>query len=136
MLWGLIFTLIFFSAAAYVVVKGDSFQRCAIGVMMFGVVATFFAYKLGSHKWLPLNISVLLIDALALLAFGLIALRSRQFWPLLLVGWQIAAVTIHVASSFALNLLPKAYGISQGIWAYLQFGTIFVATIMARRKQK
>lgn len=136
MLWGLIFTLLFFSAAAYVVVRGDGFQRCSIGVMIFGVVATFLAYKLGSHKWLPLNFTVLLIDVMALLAFAWIAARSRQFWPLLLMGWQIAAVTIHVASSFAHNLLPKAYGIGQGIWAYLQFGTIFVATVRARRRQK
>lgn len=135
MIWGLLFALLFFSAAVYVVVKGDSFQRAAIGVMLFGVIATFFSYKLGSHKWLPMNVTVLMIDLLALLAFSWIAMRSRQYWPLLVVGWQIAAVTIHIASSFAQNLLPKAYGIGQGIWAYLQFGTIFAATMIGRRKQ-
>jgi hypothetical protein len=136
MIWGLLFALLFFSAAAYVVIKGNLFQRCAISVMLFGVVATFLAYRLGSHKWLPLNHTVLAIDVIALLAFIGIAVRSREIWPLLLVGWQLAGVTIHIASSFAHHLLPKAYGIGQGIWAYLQFGTIFAATLIARRKQK
>ena len=136
MLWGLLFALLFFSAATYVVVKGDRFQRYAIGTMLVGVIATFLVFKLGSHKWLPLNISVLVIDLIALFAFIWIAMRSRQIWPLFLVGWQLAAVAIHLASSFAQDLIPRAYGVAQGIWAYLQFGTIFAATVLARRKQK
>jgi hypothetical protein len=136
MFWGIIFWLLFLSAAGYVLVRGDRQKRLAIGVMIAGIVATTIVYVSGSHKWLPLNISVLAIDVIALLAFIWITVRSREVWPLLLVGWQLAAVTIHIASSFAYNLLPKAYGISQGIWAYLQFGTIFAATVLARRKQK
>jgi hypothetical protein len=136
MIWGWLFALLFFAASTYVVVKGDRFHRLAIGVMLLGVFGTFFAYKFGSHKWLPLNLTILTIDMLALLAFAWIATRSRQFWPLLLLGWQIAAVTIHLASSFAQHLLPKAYGVGQGIWAYLQFATIFVATMRAQRQQK
>lgn len=136
MLWGIIFWLLFLSAAGYVLIKGDFHKRLAIGTMIFGVVATTIAYGSGSHKWLPLNVSVLLIDIIALIAFAWIARASREIWPLFLVGWQIATVTIHIASSFAVSLLPNAYGIGQGIWSYLQFGTILVATVLAQRKQK
>jgi multisubunit Na+/H+ antiporter MnhC subunit len=134
MFWGVLFWLLFLSATAYILFKGDVLKRVAIGIMIFGVTATTIIYVSGSHKWLPLNLSILAIDLIALLAFIWISARSRQIWPLLLVAWQLAAVTIHVASSFAVDLIPRAYGIGQGIWAYLQFGTIFVATISDNRK--
>lgn len=134
MLWGILFWLLFLSVTAYVLIKGDTLKRAAIGTMFFGVSATTIIYALGSHKWLPLNFSILAIDLIALLAFTWISVRSRQIWPLLLVAWQLAAVTIHVASTFAVNLMPRAYGIGQGIWAYLQFATILAATVRDRRR--
>jgi hypothetical protein len=131
---GIIFWLLFLSATGYILLKGNPTQRHAIGIMIFGVVATTIAFVAGSHKWLPLNFAVLGIDIVALALFVRLAIRSNNIWPLLLVGWQLATVVIHLASSFAQDLIPKAYGIGQGIWAYLQFATILIATLKEHRR--
>lgn len=136
MLWAIFFWVLFFGTTGYVLVKGSRLARHAIAIMIFGVVATTAAYALGTHKWLPMNQTVLAIDSVALLLFAALAVRSRQLWPVFLVGWQLATVVIHIGSMFAVKLMPDAYGIGQGIWAYLQFATIFGATLAERRIAK
>jgi hypothetical protein len=134
MLWGYIFWLLFLTATGYIVRKGSRSQRQAIGIMIFGVLATTIFYAIGRHKWLPLNLAVTMVDIVALFLFWSIAKKSQAFWPLLLTGWQLATVLIHIASLFAQKLLPDAYGTVQGMWAYFQFITILSVTIMERRK--
>ena len=134
MIVGIIFWLLFLGATGYILWKGSPPKHQAIGIMIFGVAATTIAIAAGNHKWLPLNLAVLWIDMIALILFMRLAIRSEDYWPLFLVGWQLATVTIHIASSFAQALIPKAYGIGQGIWAYLQFATIFGATVMEQRR--
>jgi hypothetical protein len=134
MLWGWFFTILFLTAAVYVIRAGSRTAKFAILIMILGVALTAASYALGTHKWLPLNQTVLIIDVIALALFGVLAARSSALWPIFLVGWQIATVVIHIVSLFAVNLVPDAYGIGQGIWAYLQFATIFGATLMERRR--
>jgi hypothetical protein len=134
MFWAIFFWVLFLSATGYVLVKGSRPAKLAICVMIFGVAATTAVYALGTHKWLPLNQSILIIDMIALTLFGILAVRSSALWPIFLVGWQLATVVIHIVSLFAVDLVPDAYGIGQGIWAYLQFATIFGVSLIERRQ--
>ena len=134
MLWGYIFLFLFLGAVGYVIRKGSRAHIQAIGIMIFGVAATTIIYTIGSHKWLPLNIAVSMIDMIALMLFGLIAHQSKEFWPLLLTGWQLATIVIHIATLYTQNLVPDVYGTVQGIWAYLQFTTIFISALLEHRK--
>jgi hypothetical protein len=122
-----LFTTLVAAALLFTLVRGQSDHRFAVAVLAINVVATAIAYVLGSNKWLPLNGTVFLIDSITLCLFAFLCLRSDKLWPLVLTGWQLAAVLIHIASLFAINLMPQAYGIGQGAWAYLQFATIMWA---------
>jgi hypothetical protein len=134
MLAGYLFWLSFIGATLYVLFVGTKETLYSILVMIGGVVATTLVFVFGSNKWLHLDKSVLAIDILALVLFVAIALRSPRWWPLLLCGWQLAAVAIHLATLYASQLLPRAYGIGQGFWAYLEFGTILIVTIIDRKR--
>jgi hypothetical protein len=133
MIWGWLFIFLILATAIYVFAVGNRTAKYAISTLVLANALTAASYALGTHKWLPLNHTVMLIDTAALIVFGILAARSRAIWPMFLVAWQLATVIIHIASLFAQHLIPDAYGIGQGIWAYLQFATIFGVTVIERR---
>jgi hypothetical protein len=134
MLWGWIYIFLVLTAAIYVFAMGSHAAKYAISILFLANALTAAAYGFGTHKWLPMNHTVLIVDTIALVLFGVLAARSDALWPLFVLGWQIATVMIHIVSLFAKKLVPDAYGIGQGIWAYLQFATIFGATLIESRR--
>lgn len=136
MLWGWAFIILALAATTYVYMVGNREAKFAITTMVLAVGLSAVTYGFGEHKWLALNQIILIVDGFALLLFMGLAARSSALWPIFLVGWQLTTVAIHIVSLFAKNLMPDAYGIGQGLWAYLQFATIFGVTFAARRRTK
>jgi hypothetical protein len=126
---GIITTTISLVITAYVLWRGNFEMRLAILIVLANEMATLMAFAVGSHRWLPLNVTVFAIDMLAFVGYYWLVNRCNNYWPILLAGWQLAGMVIHLASAFVIDLAPNAYGIGQGIWAYLQYAMLLVVVI-------
>ena len=78
-----------------------------------------FQSRSESTQW-----SVLAIDALLLMLFIWIALRSRRYWPLCAAGFQLLAVVTHVGRTLDTSVSGWAYLTAVLIWNYLTLFTI------------
>jgi hypothetical protein len=57
------------------------------------------------------------VDGLLLAGFYALAMTSRRHFPLWLTGFQLVAVTTHLATMIAPSFTPPAYRAMEGLWA-------------------
>ncbi len=63
--------------------------------------------------WHKTNLSMFLVDTVTLVAFYLVAARSRHWWPLWVVAFQLNAVASHLATMISpdfSNAVYRGYG--------------------------
>jgi hypothetical protein len=129
------FWISFLATMVVVLIFGTRELRAAIGIMIFGVAATTYIHSIGSTRWIHFNSAIFGIDTTALVMFLWLAFKFEKKWLMLVTGWQLAAVIIHLATFFARDLWPRAYGVGQGVWAYLQYGTMLIATFLEHNQR-
>ncbi len=105
------------SSCAYAIRFGGESEKQGAAIMIGGSVLTAIAVALGS-KWKSLQTGVLLVDLAVLFAFLLLALRSDKYWPLWTTAFQVIGVATHLARLADPNIIPRAYSMAQGFWAY------------------
>ena len=113
----LIYLITLLSSCAYAVRLGGQSELIGAGIMMAGSFLTpavgFVSLKLHAHL-----VGALLVDLAVLAAFLTLALRSDKFWPLWTTAFQIIGVATHLAKAVDPGIIPRAYSIAQGFWAY------------------
>jgi cytochrome bd-type quinol oxidase subunit 2 len=105
------------SCCAYAIRFGGETERQGVGIMAGGSVLTAVAVAFGS-KWQSLQTGVFIVDLGVLAAFLTLALRSDKYWPLWTTAFQVIGVATHLARLADPAIVPRAYSIAQGFWAY------------------
>ena len=122
------------SVSAYAFRFGGREERLVTSILAAAYFATFVFSRLGSLDWLRPQFSILLSDSLASALLLIIALRSKRFWPLPIVAFQILPVLTQLVTYFGENLVSYGLGVAQGAWSYLQMIILVVATNRSRRR--
>ncbi|RVT92490.1 hypothetical protein [Sphingomonas crocodyli] len=105
------------SVCAYAVRCGGRPERQGAAIMFAGSVLTVPAAKLVA-QWQSPAFGVLAVDLAVLGGFLAIALRSDRFWPLWTTAFQLVGVATHLARLADPGIIPRAYSMAQGFWAY------------------
>lgn len=133
MLFYILFTtylLTLMSSCAYVLLFGGILEKYGAAIMIAGSILTAVA---GQHPgWQHPILGIMLIDIAVLAAFVTLALKSDRFWPLWTSGFQLIGVTTHIASALDPAIIPRAYALAQGFWAYPMLITLVLATRATR----
>ena len=129
-----IFWALVLSVSAYVFRFGGREERLVTSILVAAYFATFVFSRLGSLDWLKPQFSILLSDSLASALLLIIALRSKRFWPLPIVAFQILPVLTQLVTPFGENLVSYGLGVAQGAWSYLQLIILVVATNRSRKR--
>ena len=129
-----IFWALVLSVSAYVFCFGGWEERLVTSILVAAYFATFVFSRLGSLDWLKPQFSILLSDSLASALLLIIALRSKRFWPLPIVAFQILPVLTQLVTSLGENLVSYGLGVAQGAWSYLQLIILVVATNRSRKR--
>lgn len=127
MLSPLAYYSILFAVCAYAFLRGRMDERLAAGTCIAATVATNIVYS-PAGSFSHVEVGVLIVDALALLGFTLIALRTDRFWPLWVAGLQLTTLVAHVLKAVQLDLVPHAYAAAARFWVYPIFLIIVVGT--------
>lgn len=103
-------------------------------ILVAAYLATLLFYRIGNRDWLTPQFQILISDSLASILLLVIALRSKRFWPLPIVAFQILPVATQLVTLFGENLVSYGLGVAQGAWSYLQLIVLVVATNRSRKR--
>lgn len=78
----------------------------------------------------PIQTSIFLIDVAVLVWFLWLALRSERFWPLWATAFSLIVVATHLAYLATPLIVPKAYILAQGFWAYPTWVAIMLGALV------
>lgn len=119
----------------YAFFRGRGDERFAATVCAAASVASVIAMAPLTQRYSQVEVGVLLIDALTLIAFTLLALRSDRFWPLWIAGLQLTTLVSHALKAVQLDLMPHAYAAAARFWVYPIFLIIVVGTWRGHRRR-
>lgn len=115
-------------------VRGGRDERLGSTIMLAASVASVLVVN-GipvADRLHAIQTRVFLVDLVTLAAFVAMALRSERFWPLWTAAFQLVAVTTHAAYLADPRIVPRAYVLAQGLWAYPIWGSVLVG-LLARQ---
>ncbi len=98
--------------------KGGKTERIAALIALVASLASWAVWIFSGRHWGSTELGVLAIDLAVLLGFLAIALRTDRFWPLWATAMQLIAVATHAATLVNPDIVPRAYSLAQGFWAY------------------
>lgn len=104
--------------------------------MLIGSILSVPAASLIGSLWTSPEIGILGVDLLVLFALVILSLTSDRFWPLWMTGIQLTSVAIHFAAMVEISIVPRAYALAQGFWAYPMLGILLIGTRNVERLKK
>lgn len=106
---------------AVAVWRGRDNERLAATGVLAGWALSMVVARARSNdtQW-----GVFAVDAILLVLFLWLAMRSRRFWPLFVAGFQLLMVFTHFASMLDTGVTGWAYLTAKLIWSYLIVLTI------------
>jgi uncharacterized membrane protein len=102
----------------YAFLRGSRDEQYVGIICVIGTLATSLVLSPVAERYQSVEMSVIAVDLGVLAGFVLVALRSTRFWPLWVAGLQLTAVMGHFLKGIDNHLLPRAYGVALGFWAY------------------
>jgi hypothetical protein len=111
--------------------RGRDAERLAAGAYLaaWALTLVVFRAKSAETQW-----AVLIIDAVLLAGFVMIALRGYRHWPLFSAAFQLLAVVTHLARAFDSAVSGWAYQTAGIIWGYLAIAAIGYGAWTAPRR--
>jgi hypothetical protein len=114
----LIYLVILLSSCGYAIRFGGKSEVYGATIMVVGSFLTPIVGYFFDSRWRSTEFGVLLVDIGVLSLFLALALRSDKYWPLWTTAFQVIGVVTHLARFVDPGIIPRAYSIAQGFWAY------------------
>lgn len=102
----------------YAFLRGSRDEQYVGIICIIGALATTLVLSPHAERFQSVEMSVIAVDLAVFAGFLIVALRSERFWPLWVAGLQLTALMGHFLKGIDNHLLPRAYGIALGFWAY------------------
>ena len=109
--------------------RGQAAEWIGAGIILAGSIATFWSHSVRGPESASVQFDLFLIDLLALSGFLVLVLKSDRFWPLWACGIHLVSVATHLAMLFYPTVLPQAYRVVLGLWAYPMMAAIVVGAL-------
>ena len=135
MLIGLLFWTLTLIGCGYAAAAGGKDGRCAVILLLLASVLTIPAARLG-HAWARTEIGVMSVDVLLLLGLYALMLRSQRYFPIWMVGFQLASVVTHLSTVLAPDFAPRVYRGLESVWALPITISLVVGIYLDRRKSE
>lgn len=135
MLQGRLYYVLLVLCWMYALLKGGLPERIGAALLAVGSTLTVAVRPSWRGRFGSLELGIVLIDAVCLVLFALIALRADRFWPI----WVSALVGVgllgHLARWYAgTDVIPWAYGVSLTIWGYPMLVALAIGTFNHQRR--
>jgi hypothetical protein len=108
--------------------RGGPSERAGVLIILVGSLVTIAVQQPALFDWRTDRIALIGVDLVVLLAFLLLALKSRRFWPLWATTFHLIAVCSHLVIFLQPHRILQAYALLQGFWAYPIMASIILGT--------
>jgi hypothetical protein len=102
----------------YAFLRGSRDEQYVGIICVAGWVGTYLVLSPLKARYESVEMPVVAVDLVVLAGFLAIALRSERFWPLWVAGLQLTTLMGHCLKGIDSHLLPRAYAVALGFWAY------------------
>lgn len=125
---------IFVSACTvYALTSGGPVEKRVTIALLAASLFSAAAFRFGAWDFASVEVELVAID-IALLGFLIgVSLTTDRFWPLWTTAFHLVGTVTHVAKLADPEVLPVAYAIAQGWWAYPAWVTVCIGTHAAQR---
>jgi hypothetical protein len=117
---------------SYAYWNGGVTEKRGAGIMVAGSLLT----ALVGTGWRGVNSGVLLVDLAVLVALVFLMLRTDKYWLLWMTAFHVIGVLTHIAKMIDPVILPRAYSIGQGFWAYPMLVALVMGVSEERHRRK
>lgn len=114
----ILFRVMLVLVAAYAFWRGTRDERLVAGICIAGAILSKLVVSPLHERYFAVEPAIMAVDLLMLAAFVHIALRSPRFWPLWVAGLQLTTILGHILKAVGGDMVPRAYGVALGFWAY------------------
>ncbi|HXG81126.1 MAG TPA: hypothetical protein VNJ05_04930 [Sphingomicrobium sp.] len=136
MLSPIAYWLLLFAVSAYAFARGRLDERLAAMICIVATLVTWLFNSPLHERFSGVEVGVLAADALALVGFTFLALRSDRFWPLWVAGLQLTTLLSHGLKAIEVDLLPQAYAAAARFWVYPIFLIIVIGTWRSHQRRR
>lgn len=129
-----IYYVVLLITVAVAVRRGGPFERWAAYTALIASVLTTVVTPFPT--WTNIEVNIFIIDVLVLLSFWFIALRTRNFWPYWITGWQLIAIFGHIQKLMFVEILARPYSLLSVYISYpILLLIIYASGSSGRRKE-
>lgn len=114
----ILFRVMLVLVVAYAFWRGSRDERLVAGICLAGAIVSKIVVSPLHERYIAIEPAIMAVDLLMLAAFVYIALHSKRFWPLWIAGLQLTTIMGHIFMAVEHELIPQAYGVALGFWAY------------------
>ncbi|MHB9879927.1 hypothetical protein ACSMXM_09715 [Pacificimonas sp. ICDLI1SI03] len=108
----------------YVLKRGGSLERRVLWLLVCMSVLSVLVSMMDDNRFHSTGYGLLALDLLLLAILMRIALTSARYWPIWAAGFHMISVITHLAVMAVPDLVPTAYALVQGLWAYPVFASL------------
>jgi drug/metabolite transporter superfamily protein YnfA len=119
----------------YAAAAGGRDGRWAALLILSASLLSIPAILLGRH-WHRIELGVMVVDAMLMAGLFLLSMRTARFFPLWMAGFQLIAVTTHLATMLAPDFTPRVYRALEGVWAVPMTMAMIFGIMLDRRMER
>lgn len=123
-----LFRVMLVLVVAYAFWRGSRDERLVAAICIGGAIVSKLVVSPLQERYIGVEPAIMAVDLLMLAAFVYVALRSQRFWPLWIAGLQLTTILGHLLKAVGGDMVPKAYGVALGFWAYPIIFILAIAT--------
>ena len=132
----LLYWMLLTLSCGYAAIRGGRDERVVAFVCFAASIVTAFVLSPWALRYSHVESGELLVDALVLLVFTLVALRSDRFWPLWVAGLQLTTGMGHLMKGIHIDLMPQAYAAATKFWSYPILIILVIGTWRTHRRSQ
>ncbi|MEZ0244680.1 MAG: hypothetical protein ACAH11_14995 [Sphingomonas sp.] len=103
-------------SCVFALFKGGRTERVAVGIIVAAALLSQVASLMG-NRWRGFEAYVMAVDAVAFIAFVILAKNSRKFWPIWAAAAQLIGTLTHLVVLFEPSVVLEVYASTQPFWA-------------------
>jgi len=118
----------------FAAVRGGRPEKIAAITLLVGAIFSVTLARPFDERFANVEVGIFVTDALTLIAFLWLSVRSTRFWPLWISAMLGAETAIHLLRVVSPGIVPVAYRDAQAIWSWIAQLMLFVGTVRHLRR--
>jgi len=106
--------------------RGGECERIGASILAAGSAASALICSHAGFRFQGSELGLVVVDVAVLVALVVLSLRSPRVWPIWVAGFHLVAIMTHAAVFVHPAILPRAYALAQGFWAYPMMAALAV----------